>query len=353
MKILLITVRSDFGGGPRHVDQIINSLPEDFELYLACPKEGDPYSPIWNNNNRIKKIVFIPYRKFSIHSLLDLKIFVKKNNIQIIHSHGNGAGIYSRLLKLCGSKVKVVHTFHGISYVYSSKLKLLANTIVGRALKGFADKYIAVSEGEKSLGIERGFCSNLNCDVIYNGIKGVNICKEPHKSGPIVTLSRYDYQKNMNLCLDIVRILKDDGIRFVWVGDGEDFSSLKKLVETENLPVEMVGFQKDPMKFLQNSCVYLSTSRFEGLPYALVEAASVGLPLVATDVVGNNEVAINNENGFTFKSAEEGATALKRILNDDVLFKKMSKRSRELFEEKFSIEVMIHKLLIVYLNLDN
>lgn len=353
MKILLITVRSDFGGGPRHVDQIINSLPEEFELYLACPKEGDPYSPIWINNKRIKKILFIPYRKFSIRSFFDLKTFVIRNKIQIIHSHGNGAGIYSRLLKLCGSKVKIVHTFHGISHVYSSKLKLIANNIVGRALMGFADKYIAVSEGEKSLGIERGFCSNSNCDVIYNGIKGLNNSKEPHQSRTIVTLSRYDYQKNMNLCLDIVRILKDDEIRFIWVGDGEDFSSLKKLVETENLPVEMVGFQKDPMKFLQNSCVYLSTSRFEGLPYALVEAASVGLPLVATDVVGNNEVAINNENGFTFKSAEEGATALRRILNDDVLFKKMSKRSRELFEEKFSIEVMIHKLLIVYLNLDN
>ena len=107
------------------------------------------------------------------------------------------------------------------------------------------------------------------------------------------------------------------------------------------------------MKYLHNSSVYLSTSRFEGLPYALVEASSIGLPLVVTDVVGNNEVAINNENGFTFGSAEEGASALRKILNDDVLFRNMSKRSREMFEEKFTIEVMIHKLLIVYHNFGN
>lgn len=43
MKILLITVRSDFGGGPRHVDQLINNLPQNIEIYVAYPQDGTPY----------------------------------------------------------------------------------------------------------------------------------------------------------------------------------------------------------------------------------------------------------------------------------------------------------------------
>lgn len=52
MKILLITVRSDFGGGPRHVDQLINNLPQNIEIYVAYPQDGTPYGQEWNSNSR-------------------------------------------------------------------------------------------------------------------------------------------------------------------------------------------------------------------------------------------------------------------------------------------------------------
>ena len=65
MKILLITVRSDFGGGPRHVDQLINNLPQNIEIYVAYPQDGTPYGQEWNSNSRIKSRINIPFRKFS------------------------------------------------------------------------------------------------------------------------------------------------------------------------------------------------------------------------------------------------------------------------------------------------
>lgn len=132
------------------------------------------------------------------------------------------------------------------------------------------------------------------------------------------------------------------------MGDGEDYAVMKVAVEKEKLPVNMVGFQTKPMKFLAKSAVYLSSSRFEGLPYALIEASSIGLPIVATDEKGNNEVAINDENGLTFNTAEEGAAALRRILSNKQEYERMSINSRKLFEERFTIDVMIDDLLKVY-----
>lgn len=81
MKILLITVRSDFGGGTRHVDQLINNLPEDIEIYLAYPHNGIPYGLEWNSNFRIKNRVNIPFRKFAITTLFEIAKFrnLKKN----------------------------------------------------------------------------------------------------------------------------------------------------------------------------------------------------------------------------------------------------------------------------------
>ena len=247
--------------------------------------------------------------------------------------------------------MNIVHTFHGITDEYSSKVKYLLSLIVGRMLSSFAEGYIAVSNGEKALGIKLGFCKNGNCQVIYNGIKDEGIGIKNYEQKEIITISRYDYQKNMRLCLDIVRLMKDENVRFIWVGDGEDFAEIKEAVEREKLPVDMVGFQTEPMEFLKKATVYLSTSRFEGLPYALIEAASVGIPIVATDVKGNNEVAINGENGITFKTADEGASALQLLLNDKQRYDQMCQNSRRLYEQKFTINAMVEGIMRLYKSL--
>ena len=142
MNILLITVRSDFGGGPKHIDQLINNLPSNINLYMAYPKEGDPYASLWDRDKRIKDRIYIPYRKFSIKHLFLLKKFAQKHKINIIHSHGNGAGFYSRLLKIIGCKASIIHTFHGISNQYSSKFKYLLSIISGRIFKHFTNDFI-------------------------------------------------------------------------------------------------------------------------------------------------------------------------------------------------------------------
>ena len=142
-----------------------------------------------------------------------------------------------------------------------------------------------------------------------------------------------------------------DNFEFVIV-NGADDNSEPYIRDGKPLPVDLVGFQKEPMKFLKKAVIYLSTSRFEGLPYALIEAASVGLPLVATDVKGNNEVAINGENGITYKTAEEGAAALRRILGHKLVYDKMSSKSRKIFEDKFTVKVMIEDLMKLYKSLN-
>ena len=94
-KILLITVRADTGGGPKHVYDILEGLQNDFDFFIAAP-DNERYS---NDYKALaKEFLPIPHRKFSLTTLLEIYLFCRKHNIQIIHSHGFGAGLYSRLL---------------------------------------------------------------------------------------------------------------------------------------------------------------------------------------------------------------------------------------------------------------
>lgn len=350
MKVLLITVRSDFGGGPRHVDQLVNALPPDVELYMAFPQDGDPYAIKWIADNRIKDTIYIPYRKFDLSSLMKLRTFVKRHNIDIVHSHGNGAGLYSRLLKVICPNIKVVHTFHGISDTYASKLKMIAHACIGRLLEPFADVYIAVSEGEKKMAICRKFSMEGNTKVIYNGIEKPSLTRstEQYEHLRFATLTRFDYPKNMSMLFDIAYDLKSEDVEFVWIGDGEEKMDLEERAKREGLNITFTGFSTEPMRYLRESDWYISTSRFEGLPYALIEAASVGLPIVATNVKGNNECVRDGFNGFLFDTKEEAIGRIREILKGKYDYNTLSSNSVKFFDEYFTIDKMIRDLVVLY-----
>ena len=354
MNILLITVRSDYGGGPKHIHQLINNLPSNINLYIAYPKEGNPYASLWDKNERITGRIYIPYRKFSFKHLFLLKKFTNKHNIDIIHSHGNGAGFYSRLLKITGCKARIIHTFHGISNQYSSKFKYILNIISGRIFKYLTNDFILVSKGELNSGIDKKILFKRKSSIIYNGIeKSPYIKNQKANIINVVTLSRFDYQKNMELAFDIAQTFKDNqNIIFTWIGDGENKLSLEERAIKNNVNINFVGFQDNPMEYLSYGSIYLSTSRFEGLPYALIEAASIGLPIIATNVVGNNECLEHNTNGYLFNTKEEAIKYINEFLNKPSLLSEMSKASQNFYEYHFTIDKMITKIINLYSKYD-
>lgn len=348
--ILYITSRSDFGGGPRHVDQLLGLLPPEYAIFMAYPYKGSPYGLMWDKNERVVDRLYIPYRKLSFKALWKLYLFVKQNKIEIVHSHGNGAGVYSRLLKILMPTLKVVHTFHGISDTYKSSFKKVLSFLLGWTLKPFANLYIAVSNGEKTMAINRKFSKKSNTMVVYNGIENpkAQIPKHMHMPIRFVCLSRFDYQKNMDLMLSIIKKTDKRLAQFVLVGDGPDKERLECIAKKENLNVTFTGFSVKPMDFLNEADWYISTSRFEGLPYALIEAASVGLPIIASNVKGNNECVKDGYNGFLFNNFQEAIEKVNFILSKKYSYESFSNNSHEMFEHNFTEEQMISRLERIY-----
>ena len=354
MKILFITLRADHGGGPKHVDLLINNLSSDMEIFLACPKDK-PYYNMWSESKKIKDIFILPHRKFSVKKLLGLNKFIKDNDIEIVHSHGKGAGIYSRILKILNPRLKIVHTLHGVHIGEYGFLKKSAYVFWERFLTLFTDKFINVSNSENNLCLKLGLFKKSKSKVVYNGIKALlkddNAKIKFDLSGKkaVTTISRFDYAKNMSLAYEIAKKFKDkSSIVFLWLGDGDDRAKFESMAQKDGVNIIFTGFTDEVPAYLSATDIYLSTSRWEGLPYALIEAQSLSIPIVATNVVGNNEVVENGKSGFLFEDAQQACRDIEILLNDEKIYGKMRGEALLNFKDKFNIGAMIRKVEKIY-----
>ena len=156
--ILEISSRSDIGGGPEQLFKIVTSLGEHFRFYCACPDQQPYFDKIVSRKIPVFKL---PYRRFEVKSFFRLLKWTRANKISVVHSHGRGAGIYARLLKIFNRKLKIVHNFHGIHFSCTN-----ITMIAERVLRRLTNKYVFVSESEQHIALKCGLTSISKCILI-------------------------------------------------------------------------------------------------------------------------------------------------------------------------------------------
>lgn len=134
--ILMISVRADHGGGPRQLYQLIKGLKDEFKFFVACPR-NEPYFASLEKLIGSERLIEIPYRRLDFQSFKRIHQKISSEKITLIHSHGKGAGFYSRLLVFF-SDVRVVHTFHGIHIGGLNSIKRFFYIWLERCLGAFS-----------------------------------------------------------------------------------------------------------------------------------------------------------------------------------------------------------------------
>lgn len=360
--ILMISVRADYGGGPEHMFRLCTVLSNHFRVYVACPKE----TPYWERFALLigqDRMIEIPHRRFSLSYLFHLMGFMLASGILIIHSHGKGAGIYGRLLSLFLNR-PCVHTFHGIHIDHYNRLFRLLYTNLERFLSSFTARLIAVSHGEYAVIGKLRLCNPQKLVVIENGvdiptqiIDGKALFAEEKLI--VLTMSRFNYQKNSELLIPIIKQIEArrglNRFQFVILGSGESQERLQVEVNKLGLDAFVIfqGAVDNPQDFIKSSFCYLSTSRWEGLPLSVIEAMSFGLPVIATDVVGNNDLIEHGRDGFLYglTNPKDAATYLLQLADDFVLWQKLSIAAKDKVIHRFSIEKMASKIETEYMKL--
>ena len=299
IRVLHITFRSDFTGGPKHLLFLLERIKESalpVDSYVCAPM-GKCYGAFQDLSKKI-----LPLWKICFYLVNVIRIvrFCRKNNIELIHSHGRGAGLYSRIVKLL-FPVTVVHTLHGAhrSQTVQSRIKIFLD----RWLKHLTDAFICVSSDEYEQAMTFHLISEEKTNVIVNAVdyRSIdNALKKINKRSNSVKgciqiglVGELSFHKGWDLFLNAIirnrEHLLTDNITFSVAGDGKLRPKLEGLVRENKLTdiVKFCGVYQDIIQFLADKHIFISFSCGEGLPLSVLEAMSCRLPCLLSDVVGH------------------------------------------------------------------
>ena len=167
----------------------------------------------------------------------------------------------------------------------------------------------------------------------------------------VVSISRFDFQKNSAFVLEILHTLQQlnrlQDFHFIIVGDGSEREGIIRAAAAQGLGHALTcpGATETPAVFFEGALCYNSTSRWEGLPLAVMEAMAHGLPAVLSDVVGNRDIIVQGNNGFLFQEedAEGAAAQLLQLADDSAMRGNMALAARHHVARRHSVDTMAKK----------
>ena len=168
----------------------------------------------------------------------------------------------------------------------------------------------------------------------------------------VIAAGRFDPQKNFPLLIrSFARLNRDyPDYKLHIYGKGYLENELKKLVLDLGLSesVEFPGFVSDIASRMSKASLYVSSSDYEGISNSMLEAMAIGIPTICTDcpVGGAREMIKNGENGLlvSVRDEEELYLAMKKVLSDKDIARKLSENSKKI-KEQLSEKVIFERWL--------
>jgi glycosyltransferase involved in cell wall biosynthesis len=277
---------------------------------------------------------------------LKLRPFLKEHRIELIHAHESAPVIVAKLASL-GLNIPIVLTFHG-----SAPDRVKSFGLIGRAT---ATLMITPSANCAEELIEQAGVPRNKIDVIGLGVEPpptidaarVNQHRiqllEPDGEYLVVMIARLAYQKGIDVLVDVVRrvVEQRQDIRFVVIGDGPEKAAAMQWIADAGIEkyLRLDGESNEPYLYLKAADLFLLTSRWEALPITIAEAFQAGLPVVATNTGGVEELVAPAVGHVT---AVGDAAAISRsileIIGDPELRRTMSAAANRLSQEdRFSL----------------
>ena len=349
IKILYIILNGpEYGGSEKHVVDIINNLPNNYDVSLIMSKNNKMINYI--NRTKCKKVYQIDRNKIS--AILQIKKIIINERPNIVHSHAARGNLYARIAAkkfVLSNKLKLICTAHGWVLPYLKFRKIKEKLFMyGKNLDYMT---LAVSKFSMEEMINHGF-DRKKMKYIYNGINVNYYNKKAKIKKNVSTLSyigRFTNQKGIDYLLEALLYFKESNLTFNFYGKGEKEETIKNFIKENNLNnVFINGFieSNKVIDVLSKTDVLLLPSIDEGFPYILVEAVSAGVPCIASNVGGVSEI-INNNNGRLIKS--KNVNQIVEAINslDESNIKLYSKQCIK-DSIKFDISVMISELENIY-----
>ncbi|HEV8226497.1 MAG TPA: glycosyltransferase [Methylomirabilota bacterium] len=363
VRILELLVSTDLGGGPAQVRDVVTRLPrEEFAVTVAGPS-GSSHGGVLAESGA--RVVGIGTDRIGRRPFLDVLELIRVDGIDIVHSHGKGAGLYGRLAARRAG-IPAVHTFHGIHARYPVG-GARAYLMLERALARITAAIVHVSESQALEAAALGLAPPGRTHVIVNGIDARCVAagamtraaaREKLRLEPdalvLGTVARFDPVKALDSLLRAFALAAAQypAARLVLVGDGPAAPRLRALSATLGIEarVRLAGPIAHASRLLPALDLYVSASRKEGLPLALLEAMACGLPVAATRVPGHVDVVAEGVTGLLAAPHDHGdlARAMRELMTEQARRSVMGQAGRRRVEDRFGASRMAAETAALY-----
>lgn len=280
-----------------------------------------------------------------------------------------GTGFLGQIVVLFVSKIKKVSTVAFVPDIFSDFSSYFGffNNFIIRGIERIIfshkwDGYIAISN-DVYRKITKFKVSPNKIKVIYCGIdvnKIKKIKKQRTKYPSICSISRLVTYKGINYILKSLSLLTKTypKIKYFIIGDGEEYGSLKSLVNKLGINKNVIFYRFIPnhnkvLEILSTSWIYCSASRVEGFGIATIEAMVAKVPFVIADIPINREIT-KKKGGLFFKpkNISDLKEKLEKLLKDKYLLERITKKNQET-TSYYDINYMVKATQSYYLELLN
>lgn len=354
-KILFLYSAADYGGMVKNINFLIKNISrKNFSLLLfAVDSEKETVAVDFN----------MPVEYLSVKGKIDyskiksLRKILIENQIEIISCHGYKANFYG-LISSIGLKVKKVSIVHG--WVGKS-FKIRFYQLIDKILIRFFDRIVLLAEYQiRELRLL--FVPNSKLEVIKNAIdikevraeiENVDIPNIQAKDIIIGTCSRLEKEKDIGTILYSLQYLNEH-IKLVVLGEGSQMDNmleLAKKLKVENRVIFM-GFKSNALSYVAKFDLFVTSSISEGLPNSVLEAQTLEIPVIASDIKAHQELIEDGVNGILFKlkDSQDLSEKIKKIVNDSQLKSLIKSNAISKLKQSYSMKDRISKMEDLYSN---
>ncbi|WP_175996973.1 glycosyltransferase [Burkholderia stabilis] len=283
-------------------------------------------------------------------SLRELIKNLRDCNPTAIHLHSSKAGVLGRIAaRIAAPNARVLYSPHGLSFLRCdvSRAKQFAYLSFERIAARLGGTVVACSRSE--LMEIKGKVHAKSAVLVENGVNVVEIPSRRMRDDRKIAIGmsgRASFQKNHEAFCRLAGKLRGPDMAFVWIGGDRD-----EIPDPEaRHAVVCSGWltRTRALELTSELDIYVQTSRWEGMPVALIEAQVAGIPAVVTDVVGNRDVVIHGVTGYIASNAEEMAGYLTMLRDDRKLREEMGAAARQLATYRFSMSAIFRRWNALY-----
>lgn len=345
-----VHVASNFEYGNTSSKQRVNEFKEEL-------KELDvPYYHV-DFSRKITNIVA------NLKAYKQIKGLMQKNKYKFVHCHSPIGGVCGRIAGH-STNTPVIYTAHGFHFYKGAPLKnWLIYYSIERWMARYTDILITINKEDYAIAQEFRakkvvYVPGVGLDVTKFGYATMDRGKKRKELGisentiALLSVGELSKRKNHEVIINALAKLNNPNITYFICGRGDLDRYLKDKAKELNVDVKFLGFRKDISEICAAMDLFVFPSYQEGLPVALMEAMSAGLPIVCSKIRGNTDLIENGKGGYLVEPNDIDGflNSIKKIIENKTLKENMGEYNKKLIF-KFDISNVKRDMENIYLNL--